>query len=120
MWIYLSGDGLSEMVSVVAPDGNTGSGGCPIAPDQPVVFPCGGGGDLANGGHVYGRVGQGVSSLAAKLADGSELPATIGNGFFLIIRPKGAQRATALVARNAAGTIIATESLPRWIASPGG
>jgi len=86
-----------------------GTGGCPVAPDFPVIFVCGGGWDGPGAPvSVNGRVGDAVTTVTAEYADGSTREATVANGFFLLLQPRAAGDPERLVAGAADGAVLGT------------
>ena len=105
-----------ELVTTAGPGPGAATGGCPIAPDYPVIAVCGSSYSGVGGPTTFsGRVGDGVTSLTAEYRDGSRREATVSNGFFLLMQESlaGAPAVGApdrLVARDASGAVVGTLS----------
>jgi hypothetical protein len=103
MYTFITANGL-ELVSF-----GGGTGGCPLMPDFPVLFVCGGGWSGPGAPvSVHGRVGDGVAAVTAGYADGTTRDATVGNGFFILLMPRSQDAPERLVARDAGGAVLAT------------
>ena len=98
LWSFRAENG-SELVT-----GGGGTGGCPLAPDFPAVFPC-----MTGGSSAAGRVGEDVVRLTAEWADGRTREAAVANGFFLFLGLPSGRGPEVLVARDASGDVVARQ-----------
>lgn len=120
LWTHLPQGNDLELVTTIGPGDGAGSGGCPIAPDHPVLYVCGSGAgyELSGVGRtIHGRVGEGVASVTLVLSDGREFPAAVDNGFFLLILPPDERAVANFVVRDGAGALLGTfpENEPIWL-----